>query len=240
VHFAHLVAAVVGGLDVGEVNVAAVDLAARGRGRRRGARAAGRGPAPPAAAGRGPRRSGRRRRLLRRWRRGRAATAAAAAAAGAGGVLEVDLLAELEAVQLVVPATAGLHCGGDETCERAWGRGYGSARGRAGGAGGGGGGGVLVRASGWLELDWLPLFSLLLREGGKRVREGGGEGEGQQRDSLLPLKTTSSLFFHSLLPALWACDTSCRLQPTTTSTVTKQAASLYGCGCLLAHAHEPA
>jgi len=182
VHFADLVAAVVG-LDVGEVNVAAVDLAARGRGHRGGARAASRGPAPPAAApaaGRPGRSGRRRRRLLRRWSHGgRAGTAtatatataaASASAAGAGGgVLEVDLLAELEAVKLVVPAAAtgaaaGLHCGGDETCQRT----YGGARG--GGVGFGLG---------------LPLFSLLLQEGGKRGEGGGGEGEGQ-RGCLLP------------------------------------------------------
>jgi hypothetical protein len=131
VHFADLVAAVVG-LDVGEVHVAAVDLAARGRGRRGGA---ARGPAPPAAAAAGcPGRSGLRRgRLLRRWSRGgrasiaTATATATAAGAGRGGVLEVDLLAELEAVQLVVPAAAaaaatgatGLHCGGDVS-ERGW------------------------------------------------------------------------------------------------------------------------
>jgi hypothetical protein len=112
VHGAHLVTAVVG-LGAGQIHVAPLHLAPRGR--RRAGGPAGRAPPPP-AGGRPGRRGG------RRWRRlARAAgtaTAAAAAAAAGAGVLEVDLLAELEPVQVVVPApaaasaagTGSLHC----------------------------------------------------------------------------------------------------------------------------------
>lgn len=198
-HFAHLVAAVVG-LGVGEVGVAAVDQAARGRGRQGGARAASRGPAPPAATGRGPRRSGRRRRLLRRWRRGRAGTATAAAATGAAGVLEVDLLAELEAVQLVVPATAGLHCGGDETCERAWGRGYGSARGWAGGGRGRRGGvGPGVRLAG------AGLAPSLLSPPPRGREESEGGRRWRRRGTAAGLAVAFKNNFLSLLPLPPSC-----------------------------------
>jgi hypothetical protein len=102
--------AVVVGLDTSQIHVAPLHLAPRWR-RRRGRRPAGR--APPASTG-GPGRSSQRRR--------------APAAAATVGVLEVDLLAELEPVELVVPAAAAaaasdLHCGvlvswerGDDEC----------------------------------------------------------------------------------------------------------------------------
>jgi hypothetical protein len=214
VHFAHLVAAVVG-LGVGEVGVAAVDQAARGRGRQGGARAASRGPAPPAATGRGPRRSGRRRRLLRRWRRGRAGTATAAAATGAAGVLEVDLLAELEAVQLAVPVVAaagaaGLHCS-LPAAARDGGRG-----GRSEAAAAATGlDNVRTLFLGWLA-DWLSPSSLSSkrkeREGGRRWRSRGTAGLAVAfKTTPLPvLSLPLSLYSLPLPPALWDCDASCR------------------------------
>jgi hypothetical protein len=162
--------AVVVGLDTSQVRMAPLHLAPRRR-RRRGRRPAGRAPPPPASTG-GPGRS-------RRRRRAPAATAAAATA----GVLEVDLLAELEPAELVVPAApaaSGRHCGvtvswerGDYECS-------------------GGGGGSRFSA---------PLFSSLARER-REERERGGEGRtGRNKSGSFALKITllCPVFLLSLL-----------------------------------------
>lgn len=104
-HEAHLVAAVVV-LDPAQIRAAPLHLAPRRRRRRRWRRRGHALPlvlAPSAAST--TRRLGRRGR--RRGARAATATASAAAACCRGGVLEVDLLAELETVQLavLVPST---------------------------------------------------------------------------------------------------------------------------------------